>query len=306
MENNKINVSAAPHIRDDVSTQSIMLDVIIALLPCTIFAFFNVGTKAIIIVLLSIISAVASETVFNIILKKKNTINDLSAVVTGLILALTLPADVNLFMPVIGSVFAIVVAKMLFGGLGQNFVNPAASGRVFLTISFANAMNTFTYDGVTQATPLAMARNGEVVDLTRDILGFIPGAIGEVSVIAILIGGIYLLIKRVIDFRIPTVYMITMILFIIIFSGRGSDFNYIVTQAISGGVMFAAFFMATDYVSSPTTKLGRVLFAVFLGIMNGIFRLFSNLTEGCQFSIMLANLLVPFINKITLPKAFGR
>lgn len=306
MDNNKIIVTAAPHVRDDVSTQSIMLDVIIALLPCTIFAFINIGLKAILIVLLSVISAVTSETVFNIIVKKKNTINDLSAVVTGLILALTLPQDVNLFMPVIGSVFAIVVAKMLFGGLGQNFVNPAASGRVFLTISFANAMNTFTYDGVTQATPLALARNGEVVDLTRDILGFIPGAIGEVSVIAILIGGIYLLIRRVIDFRIPFVYLITMILFIIIFSGRGSDFNFIVTQAISGGVMFAAFFMATDYVSSPTTKLGRVLFAVFLGIMNGIFRLFSNLTEGCQFSIMLANLLVPFINKITLPKAFGR
>ena len=272
MENNKINISAAPHIRDDVSTSSIMLDVIIALLPCTIFAFINVGIKAVMIVCLSLVSAVLSETLFNIIIKKKNTIG----------------------------------AKMLFGGLGQNFINPAASGRVFLTISFANAMNTFTYDGVTQATPLALARNGEVVDLTKDFLGFIPGAIGELSVVAILIGGIYLLIKRIIDFRIPMVYMLTMILFIIIFSGRGSDFNFIITQAISGGAMFAAFFMATDYVSSPTTKLGKVIFAVFLGIMNGIFRLFSNLTEGCQFSIMLANLLVPFINKITLPKAFGR
>ena len=129
---------------------------------------------------------------------------------------------------------------------------------------------------------------------------------GKVSVIAILIGGIYLLIRRIIDFRIPVIYMLTMILFIIIFSGRSSDFNYIMTQTISGGALFAAFFMATDYVSSPTTKLGKVIFAVFLGIMNGIFRLFSNLTEGCQFSIMLANLLVPFINKITLPKAFGR
>lgn len=306
MENNKINISTAPHIRDDASTSSIMLDVIIALLPCTVFAFINIGIKAVIIVSLSIISAVLSETVFNIVMKRKNTIGDFSAIVTGLILALTLPQDVDWFMPIIGAVFAIVVSKMLFGGLGQNFINPAASGRVFLTISFANAMNTFTYDGVTQATPLALARNGEVVDLTKDFLGFIPGAIGEVSVIAILIGGIYLLIRRVIDFRIPAVYMVTMILFIIIFSGRGSDFNFIMTQAISGGVMFAAFFMATDYVSSPTTKLGKVLFAVFLGIMNGIFRLFSNLTEGCQFSIMLANLLVPFINKITLPKAFGR
>ena len=306
MENNKINISAAPHIRDDVSTSSIMLDVIIALLPCTIFAFINVGIKAVMIVCLSLISAVLSETIFNIIINKKHTIGDLSAVVTGLILALTLPQDVEWFMPIIGAIFAIVVAKMLFGGLGQNFINPAASGRVFLTISFANAMNTFTYDGVTQATPLALARNGEVVDLTKDFLGFIPGAIGELSVVAILIGGIYLLIKRIIDFRIPVVYMLTMILFIIIFSGRGSDFNFIITQAISGGAMFAAFFMATDYVSSPTTKLGKVIFAVFLGIMNGIFRLFSNLTEGCQFSIMLANLLVPFINKITLPKAFGR
>ena len=306
MENNKINISAAPHIRDDVSTSSIMLDVIIALLPCTIFAFINVGIKAVMIVCLSLITAVLSETLFNIIINKKNTIGDLSAVVTGLILALTLPQDVEWFMPIIGAIFAIVVAKMLFGGLGQNFINPAASGRVFLTISFANAMNTFTYDGVTQATPLALARNGEVVDLTKDFLGFIPGAIGELSVVAILIGGIYLLIKRIIDFRIPVVYMLTMILFIIIFSGRGSDFNFIITQAISGGAMFAAFFMATDYVSSPTTKLGKVIFAVFLGIMNGIFRLFSNLTEGCQFSIMLANLLVPFINKITLPKAFGR
>ena len=282
MENNKINISAAPHIRDDVSTSSIMLDVIIALLPCTIFAFINVGIKAVMIVCLSLISAVLSETIFNIIINKKNTIGDLSAVVTGLILALTLPQDVEWFMPIIGAIFAIVVAKM------------------------PNAMNTFTYDGVTQATPLALARNGEVVDLTKDFLGFIPGAIGELSVVAILIGGIYLLIKRIIDFRIPVVYMLTMIVFIIIFSGRGSDFNFIITQAISGGAMFAAFFMATDYVSSPTTKLGKVIFAVFLGIMNGIFRLFSNLTEGCQFSIMLANLLVPFINKITLPKAFGR
>ena len=306
MENNKIKVSSAPHIRDIVSTNSIMLDVITALLPCVIFAIVNIGTKALIIILLSVSSAVLSETVFNLIMKKKNTINDLSAVVTGLILALTLPPDVYWFLPVLGAIFAIIIAKMLFGGLGQNFINPAASGRVFLTISFANIMNTFTYDGVTKATPLAMARNGEVVDLTRDILGFIPGAIGEVSVIAILLGGIYLICRKVIDFRIPLVYMTTMILFIIIFSGRGSDFNYIVTQTISGGALFGAFFMATDYVSSPTTKIGKVLFAVFLGLMNGIFRLFSNLTEGCQFSIMLANLLVPFINKITLPKAFGR
>lgn len=306
MENNQINVSASPHIRDSINTSSIMLDVIIALLPCTIFAIVNIGFKAFLIILLSISSAVLSETIFNRIVNKKNTINDLSAVVTGLILGLTLPVDVNYFMPIIGSAFAIIIAKMLYGGLGQNFVNPAATGRVFLTISFANAMNTFTYDGITQATPLALTRNGEVVDLTRNILGFIPGAIGEVSVIAILIGAIYLLAKRVIDFRIPLVYLSTMMLFIIIFSKRSSDYNYILTQALSGGVLFAAFFMATDYVSSPTTKLGRVLFAVFLGIMNAIFRLYSNSTEGCQFSILLANLLVPFINKITLPKAFGR
>lgn len=306
MDSNIIKVSSAPHIRDDISTQSIMLDVIIALLPCSIFAIVNIGIKALMIITISIVSAILSETIFNLIVKKKNTIWDLSCVVTGLILALTLPQNVKWFMPAMGSVFAIIISKMLFGGLGQNFVNPAISGRVFLTISFANVMNTFTYDGISEATPLAMSRNGEVVDLTRDLLGFIPGAIGEVSVIAILIGGIYLLIKRIIDFRIPLVYMTTMILFIIIFSGRSSDFNFIMTEILSGGALFGAFFMATDYVTIPTTKLGKIIFAVFIGLMNGIFRLFSNSTEGCQFSIMLGNLLVPFINKITLPKAFGR
>ena len=300
------NVSSHPHIRDDVSTSSLMLDVIVALLPTTLFGISVFGINALIIILICILTSVISELLFNIITKRKNSLTDLSAILTGLLIALNMPANINIFIPIIACVFAIVIVKNLFGGLGQNFMNPALAGRCFVSISFASSMNNFIYDGVTTATPLSAVRNGLNADIFNMIIGYIPGCIGEVSKIALLIGAIYLLIRRVISFRIPLFYILSFTFMIIIFGDRASDINYIVAEVFGGGLILGAFFMATDYVTSPINSLGQILYGVFLGVLNGIFRLYGSSTEGCSFTIIIGNLLVPYFDKITMPKAFGR
>ena len=307
----KLNVQSSPHVRDKVSTSAIMLDVIIAMLPATVWGILKFGTNAALVVIVAIISAVLSETIFNLIVKKPNTIGDLSCVVTGLILGLNMPPEVPLFVPAVGSFFAIVIVKMLFGGLGQNFMNPALAGRCFCLISFAGFMNNFTskmsVDAYTSATPLILLKNGHEVNLADMLIGNIPGTIGEVSAILLLLGAAYLAAKKVIDLKIPIIYILTFVVFIMIFGkGKTTDVNFILGQVLGGGLIFGAFYMATDYVTSPVTPLGKILYGILLGVLTGIFRLFGKSGESVSYVILMSNLLVPLIESFTIPTAFGK
>lgn len=307
----KLNVQSSPHVRDNVSTRSIMLDVIIAMLPTTIWGIKQFGLHAALVLIASIVAAVVSETVFNIIAKKQNTISDLSAVVTGMILGLNMPPEVPIFVPVVGSIFAIVIVKMLFGGLGQNFMNPALAGRCFCLISFAGFMNNFTsnmsIDAFSQATPLIVLKSGQEVDLLKMAMGYIPGTIGEVSTVCLLIGAIYLTVKKIIDIKIPVLYILSFVVFIMLFSqGRTTNVNYILGEVLGGGLIFGAFFMATDYVTSPITPLGKVIYGILLGVLTGVFRLFGKSGESVSYVILISNMLVPLIESITVPTAFGK
>ncbi|HAT89884.1 MAG TPA: Na+-transporting NADH:ubiquinone oxidoreductase subunit D [Roseburia sp.] len=299
------HVSSSPHVRSKDTTERIMLYVIIALLPTTLFGIYNFGYRALILILVTIASCVASEWIFNKIVHKKQTINDLSAVVTGLLLALNLPATLPWWEAVLGGVFAIVVVKCMFGGLGQNFMNPALGARCFLLIAFAANMTNFTIDSYTGATPLAAMRNGDAVNTMDMLIGRTAGTIGETSAIAILIGAIFLILMGVIDLRIPGSYIITFVIFMLLFSGHGADWTYITAQLCGGGLMLGAFFMATDYVTSPITPMGQIIFGICCGIFTGLFRCFGANAEGVSFAIILSNILVPMIEKYTVPRAFG-
>ena len=260
-----------------------------SLMPAAIFGVYNFGMPALVVLSITTASAVAAEYIWQRAMHKKITINDFSAVVTGLLLGFNLPATAPWWMCVLGSVFAIIIVKQLFGGLGQNFMNPALGARCFLLISFTGRMTTFTFDGVAMATPLAQLKSGEAVDTMDMLLGRIPGTIGETSVIAILIGAIFLILMGIIDIRIPGTYL-----------------NYITAHLCGGGLMLGAFFMATDYVTSPITRRGQILFGVCLGVLTGGFRLFGSSAEGVSYAIIFSNLLVPLIEKVTLPKPFGK
>jgi electron transport complex protein RnfD len=299
------HVSSSPHVRSKDTTERIMLYVIIALLPTTLFGIYNFGYRALILILVTIASCVASEWIFNKIVHKKQTINDLSAVVTGLLLALNLPATLPWWEAVLGGVFAIIVVKCMFGGLGQNFMNPALGARCFLLIAFAANMTNFTIDSYTGATPLAAMRNGDAVNTMDMLIGRTAGTIGETSAIAILIGAIFLILMGVINLRIPASYIITFVVFMLLFSGHGADWTYITAQLCGGGLMLGAFFMATDYVTSPITPMGQIIFGICCGIFTGLFRCFGANAEGVSFAIILSNILVPMIEKYTVPRAFG-
>lgn len=300
-------VSSNPHIRSKDTTARIMQYVVIALLPATVFGVFNFGFHALLLVLFTVATTVFTEYIYDRCMKKQNSINDFSAVVTGLLLALNLPPKAPLWIGVIGGVFAILVVKMLFGGLGQNFMNPALGARCFLLISFTSIMTNFDCDAYTGATPLAAIKSGEGAPALLDmIVGRTAGTIGETSMIALLVGAVFLLVMRVIDLRVPGAYILSFVVFIILFSGRGLDMNYIMSQLAGGGLMLGAFFMATDYVTRPITKNGQYVFGIFLGIMTGIFRLFGPSAEGVSYAIILGNLLVPLIERVTKPTAFGK
>lgn len=303
----KFNVSQNPHVRDKSSTSRIMLDVCIALLPACVFGVINFGIRALLVLAVSVVSCVLFEFLYEKLMHKTVTIKDFSAVVTGLLLGMNLPSTIPLWMVVLGSAFAIIIVKQLFGGLGQNFMNPALGARCFLLISFAGRMTTFTYDGVTGATPLAILKveGIEGVDVLSMFVGNIGGVIGETSVIAILIGAIYLFIRKIITPIIPMVYIGVFSLFILIFGGQGFDLTFFGAHLCGGGLMLGAFFMATDYVTSPVSNLGKVIYAVILGILTGLFRVFGNSAEGVSYAIIFTNLLVPIIEKFTVPKAFG-
>ena len=307
----KLNVQSSPHVRDNISTQSIMLDVIIAMVPATIWGILRFGLNAALVVIVSIIAAVLSETLFNIVTKRPNTISDLSCVVTGLILALNMPPEVPLFVPVVGAVFAIVIVKMLFGGLGQNFMNPALAGRCFCLISFAGHMNNFnstmSVDVYSSATPLMLLKSGRELNVIDMFLGYIPGTIGEISKLLLLIGALYLIVKKVIDIRIPLIYIISFIVFIVIFGGtKATNPYYILGEVFGGGLIFGAFFMATDYATSPITPLGKIIYGILLGVLTGIFRLFGKSGESVSYVILISNLLIPLIESFTMPTAFGK
>ena len=299
------HVSSSPHVRAKDSTSRIMFYVLLGLLPASCFGVYNFGYKALILILVCIASCVASEWIFEKIIHKKSTIGDFSAVVTGLLLALNLPYTLPWWQAVLGSVFAIVIAKMLFGGLGQNFMNPALAGRCFLMISFTGSMTSFTYDGVTEATPLAVIKAGGSYDAMDMLIGKTAGTIGETSAIAILIGAIILILLGVIDLRIPGTYIVTFVIFILLFSGHGMDWTYVTQEICGGGLLLGAFFMATDYVTSPITPRGKIVFGIILGILTGIFRIFGASAEGVSYAIIFSNLLVPLIERWTIPRAFG-
>ncbi|MDY3796001.1 MAG: RnfABCDGE type electron transport complex subunit D [Agathobacter sp.] len=305
-------VSSSPHVRSKVSTDKIMLLVVAALMPSTLFGIYNFGIRAALLIVVTILSCVVSEFIFDLIVHKENTIKDFSAVVTGLLLALNLPAGLPIWEAILGGVFAIIIVKCLFGGLGQNFMNPALGARCFLLIAFAADMTNFnvTRNGVdvySGATPLALIRSEGLSSVNvKDMLyGFTAGTIGETSVIAILIGAIILILAGVIDLKIPGSYIVTFAIFMFIFGAERFDINYVTAQLCGGGLMLGAFFMATDYVTSPITPRGKILFGICCGLLTGIFRCFGANAEGVSFSIILSNILVPIIEKITVPRAFG-
>ena len=260
------NVSSSSHIRAKDTSAKIMLYVVIGLLPASVFGVINFCIQALVMILVCIATCVASEWIFEKLIHKKSTINDFSAVVTGLLLALNLPHTLPIWQAVLGSVFAIIIVKMMFGGLGQNFMNPALGARCFLLVSFAGTMTSFTYDGVTGATPLALLKSGESVDTMKMLLGTTAGTIGETSAIAILIGAIFLIATGVIDLTIPASYILSFIVFILLFGGHGFDVTYLVAQLCGGGLMLGAFFMATDYVTSPITPMGKIVYGILLGL----------------------------------------
>lgn len=326
------NVSASPHVRSHNATKNIMRDVAIAMLPILAFGVYQFGFPALKVIVISIAACVLSELVFELIAKKTLTVSDYSAVVTGMILAINMPASVPWWIPVIGGVFAIVAVKMLFGGIGQNFMNPALAARCFLLISFTARMNDFSNkgtllnqieiikangfaalkaaDAVAAATPLASLKAGEAPDVLTLFLGFHGGCIGEVSALAVLVGGLYLICKKIISVRIPLSYILSTLVFIGLISFTKGGLNafpleYLACELFAGGLLVGAFFMATDYVTSPITAKGQIIYGIILGLLTALFRTLGSANEGVSYAIIIGNLLVPLIEKVTLPKPFG-
>ena len=306
MSDQTLKMSSSPHIRDNMTTSKIMLMVVIALLPASAFGIYNFGVPALIMLISTTASAVLTEYIYEKLMHKKITIGDFSAAVTGLLLGLNLPSTVPLWLPVIGTVFAILFVKQLFGGLGQNFMNPALAGRCFLLLSFAGRMTDFTWDGISGATPLAALKAGDPVRVLDLFLGKTAGTIGETSTLAILIGAAILLVFKVIDLRIPLSCLLSFSVFAVLFGGHGFDLHFLAAQLCAGGLMLGTFFMATDYVTSPITKNGQIVYGCIIGIFTGIFRFLGSASEGVSYAIILSNLLVPLIEKATPPTAFGK
>jgi electron transport complex protein RnfD len=308
----KLIVSTSPHIQSKDSTQSIMRDVIIALLPATVAGVVLFGWKALITILVCVGTAVLSEFLFNLIVKKQQTVTDLSAIVTGLILALSLPAKANIFHCIVGSVFAIVVVKCLFGGIGCNFANPAATARVFLLIAFSASIGGATAptiggtDLVATATPLEIIKLGtdaELPSLLNMFLGNHAGAIGEASALALLLGGVYLIIRRVIKWQVPVIYIATVFILSLIIK---QDLTIALYQVLGGGLVLAAFFMITDYSTTPINTLGKMVFAFGCGVITVLIRFWGSYPEGISFAILLMNILSPYIEKLCTKKPFGK
>lgn len=301
--------SSNPYIRDDNSTTKIMLDVIIALIPASAFGIWHFGFRALLLMAATIASCVLTEFLYQKIRKTQTAVRDLSAVVTGLLLALNLPSRLPIWMGVLGGVFAILVLKQLFGGIGKNILNPAMGAKALLLIAFTSPMTSYTLGGSIEKTPLAILKAGGNVNLLDMFLGNTAGTIGETSVAALLIGAVYLLVKKVIDIKIPLMYLLTVAVTVTIYSfvaKGGFDFSFLLAHLLGGGLILAAFFIVTDYTTSPITPGGRILFGIIAGLLTGLFRLFTGLPENMCYGILLANLLSPFLERWTVPKSFGK
>lgn len=312
MDDTKFIVTATPHVRSKESTSSVMRDVLIGLTPASLMGIYYFGLRALMIIAVSVASAVFFEFLFQKIMKKKVTISDLSAAVTGLLLALNMPVSSPVWMPIVGSAFAIIIAKQLFGGIGQNFINPALAARAFLLGSYPAQMTAwttpsgFTGEAITTATPLALLKSGDLANLpslTDTALGNIGGCIGETCAIALILGGLYLLYKKVINWRIPVTYIVTVFVMTALISRNGIKMP--VYELMAGGLMLGAFFMATDYASSPVTPKGQLIMGVGCGVLTALIRIFGAYPEGVSYSILIMNLVVPLIDRYTKPKIFG-
>ena len=312
---NNLTVSSSPHIKAKETVSSIMLDVIIALIPASLAGVYFFGWRALAVILTSVAACVLSEFVYEKAMKKPVSVRDLSAIVTGLLLALNLPVTIPLWMVVIGAVFAIVIVKQLYGGLGKNFVNPALAARCFMMISWAGCMTAFVnptgVDAVSTATPLAIIKGvseGNLPTLTQAFLGAKAGCIGETSGAMLLLGFLYLLFKRVVDFRTPVFYIASFALLIYLFGTNNTGYSqgyFTLMHLLTGGLLLGSIFMATDYVTTPTTHLGRIIFGIGCGFLTFAIRKFGSYTEGVSFAILLMNLVTPIIERFTTVKPFG-
>ena len=305
----KMLVSPSPQIRDNISTSKVMTHVLVALCPALAMSAYVFGGRALMLTGFCMITALIWERLCNLIMKRPDSTKDVSALVTGMLLAFNLPVTMPYWQAAIGTFVAIVIVKQLFGGLGQNFMNPALAGRCFLLISFTSLMTNFNCDAYTGATPLASLKAGESVNVLNMILGRTAGTIGETSVIAIVLGACVLIVAGVIDLRVPGSYIASFAVFVLLFaalSGIAISPAYLSAQLAGGGLMLGAFFMATDYVTSPITSKGKVIYAILLGLLTGLFRFFGESAEGVSFAIIIGNLFVPLIERYTVPKAFGK
>lgn len=304
---NKLHISVSPHIRSPRTTQSIMLDVLIALLPVTVMGCVIFGLRSLLVVCATVAAAVLSEFLFCLITKKTQTVGDLSAAVTGLLLALNLPANIPIWQAVIGAVFAVICVKCLFGGIGKNFANPAITARIFMLVAFgemAKVAYPTIVDTATGATPLdALVNDGIVPELIDLFLGIHGGAIGETCVAALLIGGVYLLVRRVINPAAPAALILTVFLFSLAL--EGGSLMKALEWTLSGGLFLGAIFMATDYSTTPVTTLGKTVFGVGAGIITVLVRFFGTYPEGVSYAILLMNILTPYIDKFTARRPFG-
>ena len=325
-KNLKLIATSSPHIRSHETTRSIMLDVIIAMLPALLFACISFGLRALALTLVSVVGCIFWEWLYRKLMKKPQSVGDLSCVVTGMLLAFVCPVQMPYWMIIIGDFFAIVLVKQLFGGIGKNFLNPALAGRAVLVASYASTMTTWmdpaankaplfgsTADVITTATPMAMMKQGQFAELmdkydvlTNMFVGTnLPGSMGEVSALALLIGGVYLIWRKVIGWQIPVSYIATVAVLAFLFPTSGTGVEWMLYSVFGGGLFLGAIFMATDYTTSPVTKKGQVIYGIGCGLFTILIRYFGSYNEGVCYSIMVMNLLVPLIDKYTKPTRFG-
>lgn len=302
----KLTIQISPHISDNTTTQRIMLDVIIALMPASVAAVVLFGMRALLVIAVCVATAVLSEWIFERICKRPNTVSDLSAAVTGLLLALNLPAEIPIWQAMLGSAAAIIIVKQLFGGIGKNFANPAITARIIMLISFTGTMSKYAFpkavDTVSSATPLAIlsgTSTDKLPSVTDMLFGLRGGALGEVCAVAIIIGGVYLLVRKVISWHTPVAFIGTVCVFTLLL---GQDPLY---HVLSGGLLLGALFMATDYATTPYTKSGKLIFGIGCGIVTVAIRVWGSYPEGVSFAILLMNILTPYINRLTRTKPFG-
>ncbi len=310
---NLLSVSSSPHIRSGGTTQRIMLDVLLALIPATAAGVYFFGPRTLLVIGVTVLACLCFEYLTRRLLKRSNTLSDLSAAVTGLLLALNLSPTIPLWMAVIGAFFAIVIVKQLYGGIGQNFVNPALAARVILLVAYGARMTDWVApfsgtgaDAISQATPLSVLKEGGVLpQLSQMFLGLKGGSIGETSALALLIGGAYLIVRGVISWHIPVVYIGTVGVFSWVLGTNGLFTGEPFYQMLAGGLMLGAIFMATDYTTSPMTRKGVLIYAFGCGLLTVVFRNYTNLPEGVSYAILLMNIVTPLIDRYTLPKRFG-